>query len=401
VIDKLNAPAWKKLTEKGAAVTKVLLPMGNFFLQEELFRSFPKCGIEPICFYHERCASGMEYEQKLDRLIQSRKPDCILSVNMKGFDGEGALSALSQRYGLPVIVWFVDDPHPILLHQKQFVHSEMIALSWERSYIPFLERCGFSRVSFLPLGTDPTLFNMRPAAHHRIPLGFVGSSMGHRFLRNNIANRFLWSEKLVPIAETSADFLLENRSADIADTVRKTTEKLGSRLPFTDERNFTWLCSYVIHLASMKKRKNTMDVLMEMGIETFGDSKGWSELLGPSVKTHPDIAYNAELSGIYNSIAVNINITSCQMPTAVNQRVFDIPMSGSLVISDYQEDLSLLFEPGTEAVCYHNGEELRSMISRYMNNPADRNKIICAAQKKILAEHTYEARIRKMLTLLS
>jgi spore maturation protein CgeB len=146
----------------------------------------------------------------------------------------------------------------------------------------------------------------------------------------------------------------------------------------------------------MLKRKNIIGALKNHSIELFGDTGGWSELLGKGFRIHPPVDYNGVLPEIYSSIAVNLNITSCQMTTAVNQRVFDVPVTGNFLITDYQKDLEELFN-NDEVVVYHSTEEL---YSHFSSNEVSRRNIISKARERILKEHTYKERyltMRKMM----
>ena len=300
---------------------------------------------------------------------------------MKGFDGNGILSETALRFDIPVIIWFVDDPHPILLQQHTFINRNMTE---------------FSNVTYLPLATDPDIFSQKATGPPKVPLGFVGTSMGSAFLEN-IKSRFLWSDSLIPLVEKSSEALLDNPSKKISDIIKKTAEDLSITLPFSDERNFTWLCSYAIHSASMKKRKKIICSLLSSGIELFGDPEGWKQLLGSDSITHPDLDYNTQLCDTYEAIKINLNITSCQMPSAVNQRVFDIPLSGSFVLSDNQKDMEELFDIGKEAICYQSIHELKDLIKYYSENEGKRLSIVEAAQERIKKEHTYNTRISSII----
>ena len=57
-------------------------------------------------------------------------------------------------------------------------------------------------------------------------------------------------------------------------------------------------------------------------------------------------------------IEINLNITSSQMPTGVNQRVLISLQSGSFVLNDKQSDLEELFEKD-EVVTYCSIDELK------------------------------------------
>ena len=380
--------------KKVSAVKKALLFYDNFFLQEECRKALVDINNnEPTLFKTKHLPSGTDYETELHRAIQTEKPDYILSINMKGFDGNGILNSTASYFDIPVIVWFVDDPHPILLQQGKFITKQMSALCWEKSYIPYLEKLAFNSVSYLPLATDPSLFSSTTQSSPTKNLGFVGSAMGGAFLEN-IRNKFLWSDSLAPLVDKASDTLLADPGRHVSTIIQEVSAKQSVDLPFSDDRNITWLCSYIIHTASMKKRRMTVGALQPLGLELFGDPEGWKEVFGVDITVHPSLDYNTQLCNAYRTIAVNLNITSCQMPGAVNQRVFDIPASGSFILSDNQDDLNELFEPGKEAITYNDNNELKDLVKYYTVNSAARGHIVEAAQKRILGEHTYYHRVK-------
>jgi spore maturation protein CgeB len=383
---------------RAQAAGHVLLFYGNFFLEEELRRAIKeRCGGVSIFNYNDYDGSG-PFESALSRAIQQERPQFLLSVNMKGFDGEGIVAGLAARFGIPAAVWFVDDPHPILLHQKSFVNSSIVAFSWERAYIPWLAKQGFGSVHYLPLATDPSLFPIGRASSFGAEVGFVGSAMGRNFL-DEIARRFLWRKELEPLVTAAAEALCSDASLSISEILRRTCSDRGIPLPYTDDKNLTWLCSYIIHTASMLQRKKIVGACIPRGIQTFGDPEGWKGLFGETIKTHPSIDYRHALADVYRGIGVNINITSRQMRSAVNQRVFDIPLCGGFVLSDHQADLDELFEPD-EVARYDSAETIVDKIDYFISHSAERSAISDRARKKILGEHTYVHRIDSILKSL-
>ena len=84
------------------------------------------------------------------------------------------------------------------------------------------------------------------------------------------------------------------------------------------------------------------------------------------------------------------------MKGAVNQRVFDVPATASFIITDWREQIENLFEPGKEVICYTSPQEAEVLIRRYLASPAERKAISKAARRRILAEHTYEHRVRSL-----
>ena len=376
-----------------------LLFFGNFFLEEELRRALAQKAGRVALFNYTAMESCVRYESALMELVQRERPRFILSVNMKGFDANGAVSDITERLGVPLVIWFVDDPHPILLHQRQYVRNHHIALSWERSYCAWLERQGFGKSAYLPLAADPVLFDSAGEKRDLAQLGFVGSSMGRAFL-SDLAARFLWKKEMEPVALSAARMFLENRGEAVDKILARACSRHRYTLPFSDARNITWLCSYIIHTASMLRRKELLTAAIPLGLHTFGDPAGWKELLGASLPAHPNIDYRTECASVYRSIDISINITSCQMPTAVNQRVFDVPLCGGFVLSDRQGDLDELFASDELAV-YRSPEELLDKIAFYRDHPAERSRISSKARQRILSAHTYAHRVAKINELIS
>jgi spore maturation protein CgeB len=150
----------------------------------------------------------------------------------------------------------------------------------------------------------------------------------------------------------------------------------------------------------MIKRKRTIAGLLDLGIEIFGDPEGWKRLFGADIATHPNINYRTGLCETYRRICVNVNITSCQMPSSLNQRVFDIPLSGSFVISDNQKDLLEFFDRDTELAIFETIGDLRDKARFYLTHETNRNKIVDAAQKRIKREHLYVHRVRRIIELV-
>jgi spore maturation protein CgeB len=378
---------------------RALIFYGNFFLEEEIRNALIANDVEPVLFRYNELKNGIAFEDKLQQILVGQRPDFILSINMKGFDGNGALEDISFRLCIPVIVWFVDDPQPILMHRLNFVKSNMFAACWEKTYLPYLEKSGFCKSQHVPLATDEKLFYRPDFSLPQIDTGFVGTSMVDS-RAGNIKEKFLWSDNLMPLVERMSDMLLDDPYFIVEKNIAVYAEKMSVKIPFSDLKNITWLSSYCIHTAGMKKRKKIIGSLVDDGIVLFGDPEGWKILLGKKISARPNIDYRHDLRDIYRSIKINVNITSCQMPAAVNQRVFDVPCSGSFVISDDQKDMHELFDVGNDAIVYESPEDLREKTKFYLSHDDLRLSIVSKARNRILNEHTYTFRIRRILQML-
>ena len=376
-----------------------LLLFGAFFLEEELKNALGRTEGGVRLFRYTELKNSVQFEASFERAVREHRPAYILSVNMKGFDANGAVAAIARRCGVPLVIWFVDDPHPILVHQAAFVNDSMAALSWERRYLPWLKKKGFGSTAWLPLAGDPALFTPGDPSASHTAIGFAGSVMAGPFL-DKIASQFLWNEQLRPLADETARLLSESRESDALAALTAACRTLGREIPFFDDKNLTWFIAYCIHSASAARRRELIGACVPLGVATFGDQAAWRNLLGRGAVCHGNIDYRTGLSAVYRGTAVNLNITSRQMPTAVNQRLFDIPLCNGFVLSDRQADGEELFAPD-EAALYGSRDELLDKISYFSAHAEERGCIAHRARARILSCHTYDHRIAAIKKIIA
>ncbi len=374
---------------------QILLLGGRFFLQKELADACDKLHCKASVIHADQITELTQYESEINRMIQLDRPEMILSVNMLGIDSEGICLEYARRFGVPVAVWFVDDPSPILLQYENYIDSNIHAFCWERSYLELLMKKRFGSVAYLPLATDPDIFTLCESSRKKTELGFVGSAMGGEFLEN-VKLKFMWKQELELLVREAARRMLINKETDFDKMIRTLCADLGFQYPYNDIRNQTWFKSYIIHTASMLKRRDLIGQLLAYGIELFGDPEGWRLLFGNGITVHPSVDYRTGLASVYRDITININSTSCQMRSAVNQRVFDIPACGGFVITDNQPDVFKLFDKD-EVVVYNAIDELKDLISHYRTHESDRKNISNKARTRILDEHTVSKRLETII----
>jgi len=87
-------------------------------------------------------------------------------------------------------------------------------------------------------------------------------------------------------------------------------------------------------------------------------------------------------------------------PYANNMRLYEATGVGTLLITDAKRNLSEMFEPGREVVVYNSPQECRERIRYYLQHEDERRAIARAGQQRTLREHTYEQRMRQLVSLV-
>lgn len=109
---------------------------------------------------------------------------------------------------------------------------------------------------------------------------------------------------------------------------------------------------------------------------------------------------------IFNSSTINLNLHSSQErngidPTGdfVNPRTFELAACKAFQLTDKRSLLSELFSH-EEIPTFENEKEMKEMIDYYLNHPEERRIFIERAYARVIEEHTYEHRVKKILELV-
>ncbi|MBQ7585157.1 MAG: glycosyltransferase, partial [Desulfovibrionaceae bacterium] len=328
------------------------------------------------------------------------KPDCCLTLNHMGVDREGILMDLLGRLELPLASWFVDNPH-LIIHLYASCISPWTALfTWDEDNVESLRHIGFKHVSYLPLGTDPDRFTPKqpkvPSAW-RSHLSFVGNSMIYK-VGGRLKSATFPKPLLQAFQEVSQAFML-SQERQVANLLRLEFPQIYAI--FQDlEDNETKLAyeTAVTWQATRLYRNGCVRKLLPFNPLIAGDP-GWKiefkrEPLQP--RYMGELNYYSELPLFYTAQDINFNCTSKQMKGAVNQRIFDCPAAGGFVLTDWRAQMDELFTP-FEMVCFHDPEEIPTLISYYLKHPKERQVFARRARKRVLRCHTWEHRIATLL----
>lgn len=105
-----------------------------------------------------------------------------------------------------------------------------------------------------------------------------------------------------------------------------------------------------------------------------------------------------EIPEILGSAKIGLNILRPQNETGHNIRTFEIPASGTLMLSERSQDLLNLFEEDREAVYFSRPDELKQKVEYLLQNPNLIQSIADAGYKKALT-HTITERVAEIASL--
>lgn len=310
----------------------------------------------------------------LQGLVRHR-PDFVLTINHLGFDAAGNMGRILAALEIPVAAWYVDSPLFVLRGTPVPAADLTTLFTWERALLPLYRRV--CAAEWLPLAADPERFEGRRDDAAGDGIAFVGNS-GAGAQQKWRARTAAGDEARV----TELEAQLRPRFAD--PFVRP--ELLEDGREADRLAAATWR-------ANSRLRADLIRRFLEERFYLYGDA-GWPEVL-PGAQPTAGPRYGPELAEVYRRHAVQLNVTSLQMPSAVNQRVFDVPIAGGFVLTDAQEDMLSLFEEDEVAV-WSCPEEAADKARYYVRHPDRRAALARRGRDRILGEHTYAHRVRSL-----
>jgi spore maturation protein CgeB len=103
---------------------------------------------------------------------------------------------------------------------------------------------------------------------------------------------------------------------------------------------------------------------------------------------------------LHNSKITLNNHLDAAGPYSDNVRLYDATGVGTLLVTDYKENLPQLFEPGREVVVYRHVEECLDLVEYYLNHGEERETIARAGQQRTLCEHSYFRRMQGLVEMI-
>ncbi|WP_320172025.1 glycosyltransferase [Maridesulfovibrio sp.] len=380
---------------------RILLLTSQYFLMGEIVAACQRRDIPHMLINMD--AKEMDLDHFVERIstaLSSFRPDFVLTVNHLGVDQEGVLNSLLHKFKIPLASWFVDNPMLILPLYKAQADTSTTIFTWDADRMDALREMGFNNIFHLPLGTDQTRFlpsKVCSESKWARDISFVGNSMVHKTARRLEAARLngplleKWKDIAGAFGEKSEPSVQNFLRTDFPHLLTHYENLVSPYRKLAFETLVIWQATLEYRLSCVKKTLPYNPLIV-------GDD-GWKLLLAgsDSWEYHSELSYYEDLPRFYPCSKINFNCTSQQMKGAVNQRVFDVPACNGFLLTDHRYQVENLFEPGREIAIYSTRDEIPELIERYLGDREARERIIKAARKRILAEHTYDCRITKLV----
>jgi len=137
------------------------------------------------------------------------------------------------------------------------------------------------------------------------------------------------------------------------------------------------------------------DVDFALGGRDFRGDTGRARLVG-------DVPFNAFAHAI-SAARVNLCITRRSHATvhaSSSCRPFELAAAGAAIVSNPYDGIEQWFEPGSELIVVHDADEAAAAYRELLADPGRAQELGRRARERVLDEHTYRHRARRLLSLL-
>lgn len=309
----------------------------------------------------------------------------------------------------PYISWIYDAPQKELYTYFALYPSNYI-FTFDKSQRNRLNAIGVRNSFYMPLGVHKNMIQMaiemykeKKRFQYQTDIAFVGQlyqnsnnekilqELGKRGLTESeeiIQSCYMkWDEKTTIHGKLDEATILYLREID-NDTVRK-------QYPYMSEQYY-YESAFLARILAYRERIHILNMLAQKYQLDFYTHDTDNDQLSDKINVMPGVK-SEQLTYIYSTSKININITLHCIETGASQRIFDVMGAGGFLLSNYQKELVELFIPGEEIVLFHNEQELVELVDYYMEHEEERKRIARNGQKKVLEQYDIHAKLDQML----
>lgn len=349
-------------------------------LEPEIARALAACGRPVIDIAAEAPAPAVA------QALATGKPSLFLCINGAGLDDDGLLFSLLAEAGVPVAIWFVDNPFHVLGRFRGPFWKKARLFVTDEAFLAPLRSLGAPSAVHLPLAASHHFFDARPEPGLADRAVFVGRSAfdgRDRFFAGcRVPEDLLATARSLAAAGGRPDFFWWR---DRLENAPLWPGKAGRAAGLGAET------------AGLALRAGVLSALAgAVPLSVYGDP-GWQALLPASVALAGPVDYYGPLAGLYAGAGLVANVTSLLLPSGLTQRHFDVWAAGGCLITDATPGLSLFPARLTAPVTYATPSGAASLAKTLLADAGRRAELTAGWRRIVAAGHRYEHRLAVLL----
>lgn len=383
----------------------------NIF-EPDIIYAFQKSGFQVEIFSSDEInpIKNPLYIKKLSTKLLSNHYDFVFSANYLPF-----VSMACNIHKIRYISWVADSPC-FELNSHTITNPINHIFMFDRELYNRYKNVSPNTIYFLPLGCnveriDQITVSEQETLKYQSDVSFVGSLYTNRSRFSSILLSDYWNGYFNGIIESQLkiygyNFLEEVITQEAIDAFTSSgifddylSQNTRDNLyHFNINLKSTIIDNFIGMECSKRERHLIVNKLSEEFHFYLYSNEDTSSM--PLVHNMGTVEPFEEAFKIYKSTKVNLNITSKTIKTGLPLRIFDILGAGGFLITNYQSELSVFFEIGTDLVVYENINDLVDKISYYLLHEEERYEIAQNGYAKVKTKYQFISQIYKMMQII-
>lgn len=342
-----------------------------------------------------------EREQEFEAFLKKHKVALVISNVFTR-----AIAGITNRLGVKYAVWCMDSP-AFATGVPEAAYDNCYLFYFDHREYELKKQSGQRNVYHLPLAADVIsggglVITDEEVRKYGCDMSFVGS-LYTKNLYDEVIERFSPEQQnsFSEIIEQSA-FLWDGRDrlqipSELVRSVRELCPEVFDK-PYEISDEYLLQTLFVGRKLTQVERTLLMELLaQQFDIHLYTND---TEQVPEGVRRFPRIDAGDGALKVFYSSKINLNITLRSIAGGVPARVFDVMSVGGFMLSNWQEEIPELFAEDKEIVTYKTLEELIDKADYYLRHDNERIRIGVNGYQKVKAQHTYEQRIEKIISIL-
>lgn len=343
-----------------------------------------------------------EFSARLSKLLKEKNYDFVFTINYFG-----VISDTCEQAGIPYVSWSCDSPLISMYHESVYNNCNYIFLFDRSSYL-FFKAMGAAHIWHLPLAVDTgrishILSQADDLKLYQNDISFVGS-----LYERNTYDRILptlpqylrgyFDCVIEAQMNISGGSLIETLlTDDICQELSQYYHLEKTKRSFSDLRLIFSTTVLGLKAAKEQRRVSLLELAKKHQVSIYTNSNT-QDLL--RVDYRGSVDYWTQMPKVFHESRINLNMTIPNIKTGIPLRVWDVLGAGGFLMTNYQPELELYFEPDRDLVIFENKQELAKKASYYLEHDKERREIAQNGWQKVKQFHSYEQRMTEMMTLL-
>lgn len=343
-----------------------------------------------------------EFSLKLIKLLREKSYDFVFTINYFG-----VVSDTCEQAGVPYVSWSCDSPLISMYHESVFNECNYIFLFDKSSYL-FFKELGVEKLWHLPLAVDTDridhiIHNAADLKAYQNEIAFVGS-LYERNSYDSLVPTF------PPYVQGYLDCAMEAQmnvcggnllerllTDDICIKLQQHYHLEKSERSFSDLRLIFATTVLGFKVAKEQRCSYLLELVKKHPVSIYTNSNTQHLV---KITYRGSVDYWTQMPKVFYGSRINLNFTIPNIKSGIPLRVWDVLGAGGFLITNYQPELELYFEPDRDLVVFESRQELAKKVSYYLEHEEIRREIAKNGYKKVKLNHSYKKRLEQMLEIL-